>query len=114
MKTFGKLLAIWIFILFFLALGLYFALNNLGSMLAADHDGLKWKWISSGIQIKTGGRVENIQFKLPVDIHLSNKRWVFQSGRHNVTIYRLPRFRIQWQKVNAPSPKGHSKALSAE
>jgi hypothetical protein len=112
MKIFGKFLAVITFILIFLTFGLYFALNNLGSMLAVDHTGLKCRWVSAGVEIKTGGRVENIQLKLPVNIHRSKGRWVIQSNRHTITIFTLPRISIKWQKVNGPSLQNITKKPS--
>lgn len=74
-------------------------------MLAADHTGLKCRWVSTGVEIKTGDRVENIQVKLPVNIRRSAGQWEIKSDHHTITIFTLPRIYIKWQKVNAPSPQ---------
>jgi hypothetical protein len=109
MKTFLKFLAVIFFILSFLVLGHYFALNNLGSMLAADHNGLKCRWVSSGLEIETGGRVENIQLKLPVTVRHHTGQWVIQTNQYSLIIFTLPRIHLRWQKVNGLSP--HNKIL---
>jgi hypothetical protein len=109
MKIFGKFLAVIIFILFFLGAGLYFVLNNLGSMLAEDHTGLKCRWVSTGVEIKTGGRVENIQLKFPLNIRHRAGRWEIKSALHTITVFTFPRIRIKWQKVIAPSPQNPTK-----
>lgn len=70
-----------------------------------EHNGLRCRWVSTGVEIETGGRVENIRLQFPVKIHKKAGAWEIKSAHNIITIDTFPWIRIKWRKVTAPFPK---------
>ena len=108
MKTFGKFLAMSIFVVILLCAGLYLVLNNLGLMLTNDHTGLKYRWVSSGVEIKAGGLVENIQLEFPLSIRHYHGKWEIKDNSSVLTFDTIPRIKLTWKKLSLPVPKNNA------
>lgn len=98
MEIFFKFLFILILAVLILGAGFYITLTNVSHLMSTDNPHWQFKWLASGLLIRTGNWREVVDLRPPLKITRQANEWIFRSPNLTILVNTKPKLRIQWKK----------------